>query len=89
MSACSSAKYSAAAPTYTAMYHWLACVSAHVIVCRSELTLPLCMHVRHCYQVETGVRMKHIPTGIAVRCTQERSQLMNKALALKVRCALL
>eukprot|EP00953_Heterococcus_sp_UTEX-ZZ885_P024364 13329-Heterococcus_DN1.PRE.5 len=34
-------------------------------------------------KVETGVRMKHIPTGIAVRCTQERSQLMNKALALK------
>ncbi|KAG5186515.1 hypothetical protein JKP88DRAFT_268971 [Tribonema minus] len=35
-------------------------------------------------KVETGVRMRHIPTGIAVRCTQERSQLMNKALALKM-----
>mmetsp|Transcript_6705 Transcript_6705/g.9072 ORF Transcript_6705/g.9072 Transcript_6705/m.9072 type:complete len:424 (-) Transcript_6705:253-1524(-) len=35
-------------------------------------------------KVETGVRMKHIPTGIAVRCTQERSQARNKELALKM-----
>ena len=34
-------------------------------------------------KVETGVRMKHIPTGITVKCTIERSQLMNKDLALK------
>ncbi|KAL7461682.1 hypothetical protein ACHAXS_002097 [Conticribra weissflogii] len=33
-------------------------------------------------KVETGVRIKHLPTGIAVKCTQERSQAMNKALAL-------
>ena len=33
-------------------------------------------------KVETGVRIKHIPSGIAVKCTQERSQLMNKQLAL-------
>jgi len=33
-------------------------------------------------KVETGVRMKHLPTGIAVRCTQERSQGRNKQLAL-------
>lgn len=35
-------------------------------------------------KVETGVRMKHVPTGIAVRCTQERSQMLNKELALNM-----
>ncbi|CAM9678984.1 unnamed protein product [Ascophyllum nodosum] len=35
-------------------------------------------------KVETGVRMKHIPTGIAVRCTQERSQMLNRELALNM-----
>lgn len=34
-------------------------------------------------KVETGVRIKHIPSGIAVKCTQERSQSMNKQLALR------
>ncbi|CAM9492744.1 unnamed protein product, partial [Hapterophycus canaliculatus] len=35
-------------------------------------------------KVETGVRIKHIPTGLAVRCTQERSQMLNRELALNM-----
>ncbi|KAM0867490.1 hypothetical protein ACQ4PT_041968 [Festuca glaucescens] len=34
-------------------------------------------------KVETAVRMVHIPTGIAVRCAEERSQLANKIKALR------
>lgn len=33
-------------------------------------------------QPETGVRIKHIPTGFAVRCNVERSQHKNKHIAL-------
>lgn len=35
-------------------------------------------------KVETAVRVVHLPTGIAVRCAQERQQNLNKELALKL-----
>jgi peptide chain release factor 2 len=35
-------------------------------------------------KVETGVRVTHIPTGIAVRCTEERSQQQNKEKGLAI-----
>lgn len=35
-------------------------------------------------KVESGVRIRHIPTGINIRCTQERSQQMNRQLAMQL-----
>jgi peptide chain release factor 2 len=35
-------------------------------------------------KVETAVRVVHLPTGLAVRCTEERSQLQNKERAIAI-----
>ena len=35
-------------------------------------------------KVETAVRIKHLPSGIVVRCDQERSQMQNKARAFEI-----
>jgi peptide chain release factor 2 len=35
-------------------------------------------------KVETAVRIKHLPTGLTVKCTEERSQAQNKARAMSL-----
>jgi peptide chain release factor 2 len=34
-------------------------------------------------KVETAVRILHLPSGIAIKCSTERSQMLNKAEAFK------
>ena len=44
---------------------------------------------QHVNKVETGVRAIHISTGISVACTEERSQHINKQIAIKRLCELI